>query len=139
MRFTRISEAINNLDPSILVVCDLPERLRRLRAARDFAGVKIARCVSAKEIGSLDEVYDLVVVDVETEQLAGVLKIVREKAGSEGVPILVEASRLGTAHGLAGVLPRYRAMPCSRDELIILVHFYLAPGGWRNRPARRFL
>jgi hypothetical protein len=139
MRPAITSEAIKQPAPSFMIVCDSPERLRRLLAAPDFAGVKITSCASTKEVSLLDEVYDLVIVDVETEQLVSVLKIIREKAGLARVPILVESSRLDTAHDLAGILPQYRAMACSHDELITLVHSHLAPSVLSDRPPRHFL
>jgi len=42
-----------------------------------------------------------------------------------GISLLVEASRILNEPSLAGVLPRYRAMPCSRSDLVELAHCLL--------------
>jgi len=63
--------------------------------------------------------YDMVVVDVGPtlmEPLLGNLRACKEHAE---IPLLVEKSRIAAAP-MAGVLPKYRAMPCSHDELVML-------------------
>jgi hypothetical protein len=64
--------------------------------------------------------HDLAVVDVAPGQLATVLKILRESPSHAEIAVLVEASRIAVEPGLASMLSKYRAMPCSRAELITL-------------------
>ena len=49
-----------------------------------------------------------------------------------GIPVLVESGRLHTEPDLAGVLPRFRAMPCHFTELLKLARHLLS----RERPYR---
>jgi hypothetical protein len=49
------------------------------------------------------------------------LKQIRSSASHKGVPVLVEATRLKNDLSLVGVLPKYRAMPCSYREMLMLV------------------
>jgi hypothetical protein len=79
--------------------------------------------------------YDLVIVDVESRHVAGVLKTLRESAELADSPVLVERCQLDAAFELtgelagelAGILPRYRAMPCGFADLLKLVRWYLLP------------
>jgi hypothetical protein len=53
------------------------------------------------------------------------------------VPVLVEATRLTSDQSIAGLLPEYRAMPCSHMEMLALVQRGVAPDG--DDPARRHI
>jgi len=50
----------------------------------------------------------------------------RESPAHSEITVLVEASRIATEPSLAGVLPHYRAMPCSHSELVTLARRRLA-------------
>ena len=65
--------------------------------------------------------YEFAIVDVGPNQLSMVLVSLRGKPECAEVPILVEITRVAEAAHLAGVLPRYRAMPVNRTELAALV------------------
>jgi hypothetical protein len=107
--------------PSLLIVSDALHRLTQLRAALDTGEVAITSAASLEELPHLCEcAYDLVVVDVCAARLVEVLKALRERASCAEVSILVDAGQLTAEAELAGVFPRYRAMPCSRTELITL-------------------
>jgi hypothetical protein len=66
----------------------------------------------------------LVVVDVGSALLEPLLGNLRASEEHAEVPVLVEQSRI-VATPLAGVLPKYRAMPCSHNELIRLARHRL--------------
>src|SRR5262249_26490663 len=61
----------------------------------------------------------LAVVDVGPALLEPMLGNLRASKEHSEIPVLVEQSRIAAAP-LTGVLPKYRAMPCSHDELIKL-------------------
>jgi len=134
--------AAGQLLQCLLIVA--PERWQRLSAALDVVDVETTWCASLEEVVRVcRRRYDLVVVDVEPEHLVNILKTVREKAGHAEIPVLVECSRLGADPHLAGVLPRYRAMPCNFAELMKLIRWHLrplaSPHQSRHLSARRFL
>jgi hypothetical protein len=59
------------------------------------------------------------VVDVGPALLEPLLRNLRASKEHAEIPVLVEQSRIA-AEPLVGVMPKYRAMPCSHDELIRL-------------------
>ena len=75
--------------------------------------------------------HDLVVIDVGAGRLPEVLYILRSSARHSGISVLVEAGRVLTEPSLVGVLPKYRAMPCSRSR-----HGEAGapPDNWRRLP-----
>lgn len=108
--------------PRLLIVSDSSERLTELRASLGVAEIEITGATSAEELSRACRCgHDLAAIDVGPAHLAGVLKALRASAGHAEIPLLVEASRLSAETGLAGLLPKYRAMPCSRADLLTLV------------------
>jgi hypothetical protein len=63
----------------------------------------------------------MVALDVSPTQIAPMLKQIRTSAWHMTVPVLVEAERLNNELTPAGLLPEYRAMPCSRVEMLTLM------------------
>jgi hypothetical protein len=125
--------------PRLLIVSDSPDGLARLRAALNLGEIEITSAASIEELSrACRDGQDLAVVDVSPAQLTGVLKALRADAGCAEAPVLVEASRLPPEPGLAGVLPKYRAMPCSQADLVALARRRIAPGAVR-RGARKML
>jgi hypothetical protein len=49
------------------------------------------------------------------------LRQIRTSASHKAIPVLVEVSRLTNDLTLAGLLPEYRAMPCSHTEMLTLL------------------
>ena len=125
--------------PRVLIVSDSAERLAGLRALLNTGGVEITGATSLEEASrACERRQDLAVVDVAPPLLAGVLRALRSSAGSVESSVLVEASRLGAGDDLNGVLPRYRAMPCGRADLIALARRRTSPAAGR-RSAKRIL
>jgi CheY-like chemotaxis protein len=118
--------------PRFLIVCDSADRLKRLRSLLDTGEAEIT-CVSSLQ--ELDRAcrsgHDLAIVDVQQANIRGVLKTIRESAGYAGIPLLVQ--RITTEPDLAGVLPKYRAMPCSESELLTLARQQINPPGEQRR------
>jgi hypothetical protein len=65
------------------------------------------------------------------------LKQIRASASHRTAPVLVEATRLTNDLSLVGLLPEYRAMPCSRMEMLTLVQRGVATE--IEDPARRHI
>ncbi|HKQ89750.1 MAG TPA: hypothetical protein VJZ77_03630 [Blastocatellia bacterium] len=78
-------------------------------------------CSLEELVRACDGCHDLVALDVSPDQIGPMLKQIRTSASHEMVPVLVEATRLTSDLSLAGLLPEYRAMPCSRMEMLALV------------------
>jgi len=68
---------------------------------------------------------DLAVVDAGPASLEPLLGNLRASEERAEIPLLVEKSRIAAAP-LAGVSPKYRAMPCSHGELVRLASRRLA-------------
>jgi PleD family two-component response regulator len=115
-------QAVPSGRPRLLIITDSSERLSKLRASLNVGEVEITSATSPEEMcsGCGGGGHDLVVVDVSPETIRGVLNRLRRCPGCTKIPVLVEADRLTDNTGLAGLLPRYRAMPCSRTDLVAL-------------------
>lgn len=125
--------------PHLLIVSDSSERLTRLRALLALGEVEITSATSPEELNcACRSRQDLVVVDASPARLGGVLKALRKCAGCAEVPVLVEANRLAADPDLAGLLPKYRAMPCGHSDLVTLVRLRIAPRT-EERKTRRML
>ena len=106
----------------LLIVSDSSDRLARLRAFLAASGTEITSAVSPEEFGrACRREHDVAVVDVSPRYLPGVLKELRLSEGHAQASVLVAASQLTAGPELAGVLPKYRAMPCSPADLLTLV------------------
>jgi hypothetical protein len=106
-----------------LIVTDCSERLRGWRASIHTDGIEIETtcAASAEELRrACHREHDLAVIDVDVASLPEVLRTLRASERHSGISLLVEASRVASESGLAGLLPRYRAMPCSRADLLKL-------------------
>jgi hypothetical protein len=77
--------------------------------------------------GAAQVEQDLAIIDVGSEQIAPVLQTLREGNTLNKIPVLVQTTRLNNEVGVAGVLPTYRAMPCSHTELQTLLRYYNEP------------
>jgi CheY-like chemotaxis protein len=106
--------------PRVLIISDSAERIPHLQAAFDSQEVEITCAMFPEEWGYVSgDRHDLAVVDVGPTLLEPLLGNIRASKEHTEIPLLVEKSRIAAAP-LAGVLPKYRAMPCSHDELIRL-------------------
>jgi hypothetical protein len=111
----------------LLIISDCPERMNQLKAALNVGEIEITGVNALDRLNnSIGRDYDLVAVDVGLEHLTRVLITLRSRAECTGIPVLVECSRISTEIGFAGVLPRYRAMPCRQSDMVTLVKRRLA-------------
>jgi DNA-binding response OmpR family regulator len=106
--------------PRVLILSDSADRIPYWQAAFNSDEIEIARAVFPEEWGYVRrEHHDLVVIDVGPAILEPLLSNLRANEQHAEIPLLVEMSRIAEAP-LPGVLPKYRAMPCSHDELVRL-------------------
>ena len=118
--------------PKLLIVSDTPEHLINLRAGLSGGEVEITSATSAEELRyACHAPHDVAVVDVAPGRLVNVLRALRDSEENKNASVLVETSRLMPEPGLAGILPAYRAMPCSNDQLIELTRRRFASLGAR--------
>lgn len=107
--------------PRLLIFSDCPDRLTKLKALLAAGEIEITSATSSEELRQACRGgHDLAVIDVGPAALVAVLNALRDSEGYAEIPVLVEATRLAAAPGLTGVLPKYRAMPCSHVELVTL-------------------
>ena len=107
----------------VLIVADTEERLKAARATFDPAEAEIAEARTSDELlQACLEPHEMAVIDLEPMSLEAALRALRSSELHKNVPLLVSAARLFGERGLAGLLPKYRAMPCSPSEMAALVH-----------------
>lgn len=124
----------------LLIVTDSVERAASLRALLDTGRVEVTCITSPADLGLACRCgHDLAVVDVSAADIVEVLRSLRSSAGCESISVLVQASRLASDPALTGVLPAYRAMPCSQSDLIALARRRLTSSGKDQRTARKML
>jgi DNA-binding response OmpR family regulator len=132
------SVSFPNSKPRLLLFSDDYDRLKLLEACLNHNEFDITTVGSLEELViACDDCHDIVALDVSPEQIAPVLKQIRASVSHMTVPVLVEATRLSNDFSLAGLLPEYRAMPCSRMEMLALVQRGVAPV--TGDPARRHI
>lgn len=104
----------------LLLFSDSAERLHGLRASLANAAIEIHVVNSLEELQcECASEHALAVIDATPAQLAQVLDIIRTSSGHSEIPLLVETSR-SNQQPMAGLLPKYRAMPCGLRELVAL-------------------
>lgn len=114
------------LPTRLLVISDDGQRLGSWRNALRGQPCEITGLANPQSLPQAHpREYDLAVVDVAAPQLARVLEAIRQEYRQ--IPVFVEASRLPHDLSCAGVLPRYRAMPCVRADLLHLINRYGKP------------
>ncbi len=126
--------------PKLLIITDTVERAAGLRAMLDTGRGEVTCITSPADLGLACRCgHDLAVVDVSASDIVAVLHNLRSSAGCEAISVLVQASRLASDPSLTGVLPAYRAMPCSQADLIALARRRLSASGKNQRHARKML
>jgi DNA-binding response OmpR family regulator len=107
----------------VLLVADSEKELKAARAVFNPQEAEIAEARTADELSrACLEPHELAVVDVGPAALEAQLQTLRASELHANIPVLVSAARLMGEMKLAGVLPKYRAMPCSPAEMASLVH-----------------
>lgn len=107
--------------PRLLIVTDSQARANHLMMALRITNIEISVALTPAELRrATEEEHDLAVVEVEAEELRGILAALRASPSHAQIPILVEISRLSHAPSVSGVMPQYRAMPCSPTDLVAL-------------------
>ncbi len=106
--------------PRVLIISDSADHIPYWLTAFDSQEAEITCAIFPEEWGYVSgDRHDLAVVDVGPALLEPLLENLRASKEHAEIHLLVEKSRIAAAP-LAGVLPKYRAMPCSQDELIKL-------------------
>lgn len=107
---------------SLLIISDSHAHLKKLQSALSGSSVEITEAYSMQEIAdACGSNHDLAVVDVGPTKLPEVLRTLRSSQGNVDASVLVPSDRSSSEPKLAGVLARYRAMPCSSVEMQKLV------------------
>jgi Response regulator receiver domain len=107
--------------PRILILCDTPERIPPLQAVFSAQHVELTSILFPEEWDYVvNGQYDLALLSVAPDLLEAALKNLRARDPQTRLTILVEMADTAVPPKLAGVLPQYRAMQCSRDEMIRL-------------------
>ena len=120
----------------LLIATDCPDRLTGLRALLQADGFELTSAISPEELSrACRHEHDLAVVDVSPARLSEALKTLRGSLGHAAISVFVEASRIVAEPSLDGILPKYRAMPCSRSDLAELTRYQSisTDRSWRRR------
>lgn len=122
-----LSPLASKCQARVLIISDSPMRLRDLQNILGGFQVQVTSSIFPNNWEQdITGHYEFAIVDVGPEQLSALLRAMRAKPECKDIPILVEITRIAEAANLAGVLPKYRAMPVSRTELVALVRRRLA-------------
>ncbi len=117
----------------LLLFSDSAERLGWLRAMLAGGAAEIRVVSSLEELqGECASEHALAVIDASPGQLQQVLDMIRASRGHGDIPLLVETSHCHQQPA-AGLLPKYRAMPCGLHELAALAQ----PGTGRSEHLNR--
>src|SRR5262245_13381072 len=109
--------------PRLLLVSDSYDRLRSLGSGFNHNEFDITTVCSLEELQvACSACHDLAALDVSPAQIEPMLRQIRTSASHATIPVLVEVTRLTNDLTLAGLLPEYRAMPCSHTEMLTLLH-----------------
>lgn len=102
----------------ILVIADETARIDTLQSVMRLDDLEVDSATTLDEVKSQCELpHDLAVVDVPAAQLAQVLDQLRRSPSTREIPVLVNVERTAYDTSLAGVLPRFRAMPCTTHQM----------------------
>jgi DNA-binding response OmpR family regulator len=108
--------------PRVLIISDAAERIPHLQSAFYPHDVEVTSVVFPEEWSyAAGSHHDLALVDVGPELLEPLLKTMRTNNSHSEIPVLVEVGRVIEANNVAGVMPKYRAMACSHEEIVQLV------------------
>ncbi len=117
------SGAENFGKPRVLVVADSEERLCNIKSTLHPDEVEISGAKTQVELGHICcEPHDVAIVDMSSAQLREALRTIRTSAYHSNIPVLVASDRIVNEKSLSGVLPEYRAMPCSPAEMAALIN-----------------
>lgn len=106
----------------MLVVTDSAERLGSLKSTLGVIEAEIAGVKSQDELKlECRQKHDIAVVDLAADGLKEALGLIRSSEGHTDIPVLVSTRRIANDPGISGVMPEYRAMPCSESEVLALV------------------
>jgi DNA-binding response OmpR family regulator len=109
----------------VLIVTDSAERANRLKAMIGSWEIEIE---SAKTQGEIEQAcrgaHDIAIVDLSPAQLRMALPILRASEGHAQAPVLVSINQIAGDPNVVGLLPQYRAMPCSPAEMALLLQRY---------------
>ena len=105
---------------ALLLFSDSADRLDWLHASLAGGAVEIHVVSSLEELqGECASQHALAVIDASPTHLPKVLDIIRASREHRDIPLLVETSHC-KQQPAAGLLPKYRAMPCNLRELVTL-------------------
>lgn len=127
--YSRLPQSVHISSRSfnLLLFCDVPERIRSLRTAVAAENLRLTRTTSIEDLreACLTKI-DIAIVDAGPDRIEEVLRLIRSTASLSKIPLLVSADRIASEQGLAGVLPVWRAMPCSREQMAMLIRHKLS-------------
>lgn len=110
--------------PRLLLVSDNAEGVGLLRHSINPLDFEIACAASLDELrAACGEGHDLVALNISAAQIAPTLRLLRASDAHKDALLLVESTRLNNDPNLIGVLPTYRAMPCSQGEMLTLIRY----------------
>jgi CheY-like chemotaxis protein len=123
--------------PRVLILCDTPAVIPSLQAVFGDRDVSLTSVIFPEEWEYIaNEPYNLALLSLSPELLEPALKNLRARDQLAATTILVETPDAISPVQFAGVLPQYRAMPCSRAEMAHLAQSRFAASPKSEAAAR---
>jgi len=121
--------------PRLLLISESPHASSEFRRSIKDGS---ADMTTVFDLGNLPDAlaspHDIAIVQVSTSSIQLVLEQIRRSIIHVDIPILVDRTQLNFTGELAGIMPRFRAMPCTPAELISLTQRRIATHIEKSRP-----
>ena len=118
----------------LIIVCDqLPATRRLCGELSDFPAEILCVANQVELKTACESLFELALIDVTSADLVECISTIRESPYGANCPVLVASERLSSGTELAGMLPKFRAMPCVYDDLLRLARWLITGGQGEER------
>ena len=110
----------------LIIACDQPPAVRRLSGELSNCPAEITCVTSLVELKvACESRFELALINVAPAELVEFIGTIRRSPSGIRCAIVVASERLLNETGLAGVLPKLRAVPCLPGDLVKLARWLI--------------
>lgn len=122
----------------LIIVCDELPAARRLCSELSNCPAEIICVANLGELKlACEPLFNMALISVAWAELVEYIRTIRESPSGVNCSVFVASERLSNGPGLAGILPKLRAMPCPHGDLVKLARWLMTGGKeheWRRNP-----